>query len=333
MSTMLTVRNEMDVMSLGEVLAKSGYFQDAKGAAQAVVKILAGQEMGFGPIAAMTGINIIKGKVSHSANIMAAAVKRSEKYDYTVISHSPEGCVLMFRQRSPNGEMVEIGESSFDENDAAKAGLQGGNWTKYPRNMMFARAISNGVRWYCPDVLGGSIAYTPDELGAIVNGETGEIIDIEAVGVKKQLATDNGPRPYDPVQVRLRLRNNSKWIKGEADDFSDARRQPDDEQKPPDAKLVQRVAALMDKALARPEGGNTDLERHSVLGYLFGVDSTSLLTALEANATVNWLQAADMAWAPSGVASEECRLVLREALSIAGQMKLEISDEGDHADE
>ena len=88
----------------------------------------------------------------------------------------------------------------------------------------------------------------------------------------------------------------------------------------------------MGKALQRPEGGNTDLERHSVLGYLFGVDSTSLLTMLEASATAKWLQAADMAWTPSGVASEECRLILREALGDAGQMGLEMSDGSDHAE-
>ena len=135
--------------------------------------------------------------------------------------------------------------------------------------------------------------------------------------------TRNGDAPrYDPAQIRLRLRNNSKWTKGEADDFSDAKRQPDDEQEPPHPKLVQRLAAMMDKALQRPEGGNTDLERHSALDYLFGIDSTGLLTALEAAATAKWLQAADMAWVPSGVAAEECRLVLREAMKDAGQQEL-----------
>ena len=169
--------------------------------------------------------------------------------------------------------------------------------------------------------------------GMLIDEATGEVLDVEASGPAEEPepeAESNDSRPYDPAQIRLRLRNNSKWAKGEADDFSDARRQPDDEQEPPLPKLVQRLAALMGKALARPEGGNTDLERHSVLGYLFGVDSTSLLTALEASATARWLQAADMAWAPSDIASEECRLVLREALEDAGQMKLEISDETDH---
>ena len=49
----------MSVMELGSVLQRSGYFQDVTQASQAVVKILAGQELGIGPIAAMTGIYIL----------------------------------------------------------------------------------------------------------------------------------------------------------------------------------------------------------------------------------------------------------------------------------
>jgi hypothetical protein len=37
----------IDVMGLGEVLARSGFFSDTRDAAQAVVKVLAGQELGF----------------------------------------------------------------------------------------------------------------------------------------------------------------------------------------------------------------------------------------------------------------------------------------------
>lgn len=149
---------------------------------------------------------------------------------------------------------------------------------------------------------------------------------------KKQPTTPatNGKlaRPMNPTDTRFSLRFLGSWVKGEDDKYVDARRPPDTEQEPPHDRLVQRVAALMGKALKRPEGGDTDLERHSVLGYLFGVDSTSLLTALEAAATAKWLQAADMAWSPSGIASEECRLVLREAMKDAGQQELDMGKDG-----
>ena len=167
-----------DVMTLGKVLASSGYFTDARQAGQAVVKILAGQELGFGPVASMTGIYIVKGKVSLSANLLAAAIKRTGRYTYKVKALTETECSIEF---SENG--TALGVSTFTMKDAKTAGLAGDNWRKYPRNMLFARAMSNGAKWYCPDVFGGPL-YTPDELGAEVDGETGEIIDVEPVRAK-----------------------------------------------------------------------------------------------------------------------------------------------------
>jgi len=182
----LVNQNEIGIMDLGNVLSKSGYFSDARDAAQAIVKVLAGRELGFGPIASMTGFYIVKGKISMSANLMGAAVKRSGKYDYTITKLDMTQCIIMFWGRNPkSGEFAEIGESVFTAEDAKQAGLAGDNWTKYKRNMLFARAMSNGVKWYCPDVTGGPV-YTPDELGYNVDGETGEVLPSAKV--------DHGPQ-------------------------------------------------------------------------------------------------------------------------------------------
>jgi hypothetical protein len=43
--------------------------------------------------------------------------------------------------------------------------------------MLFARAMSNGIRWFCPDVFSGNVTYTPEELGAEVDAE-GNVMDI-----------------------------------------------------------------------------------------------------------------------------------------------------------
>lgn len=158
-----------DLRQLGQIFAKSGFFSDVREEAQAIVKIMAGGELGFPPITSMTGIYIVKGKVSLSANLMAARVKSSGKYDFRVKEMSATICAIEFFQ---NGE--SIGVSDFTIEDAKKAGTQ--NIDKFPRNMLYARAMSNGCKWFCPDIFAGGI-YTPDELGAVVNGE-GEIIDI-----------------------------------------------------------------------------------------------------------------------------------------------------------
>lgn len=155
---------EMDTMQLGQMLAKSGYFSDVREAAQAVVKVLAGREMGIGPIAAMTGIYIVKGRVTLSANLMAAQIKRSGKYTYNIADMTNERCELVYYDIHGD-KATEIGRSTFTKEDAQQAGLWGSSepWKKTPRNMLFARAMSNGAKWFCPDVFSGPI-YTPDEL-------------------------------------------------------------------------------------------------------------------------------------------------------------------------
>ena len=162
-----------DIENLGEVFVQSGFFADTKEKSQAIVKILAGREIKISPIDAMTGIHIIKGKVALGSNLMAAGVKKSEKYDYKVITHTEKECVIKFFEGKD-----EIGTSSFSLEDAKQAGvLYNDVWKKYPKNMLFARAMSNGVKWYCPDVFGHAPVYVPEEMGVEVDGE-GEPINI-----------------------------------------------------------------------------------------------------------------------------------------------------------
>jgi hypothetical protein len=154
------------------------------------VKVLAGREIGFGPFAAVNGIHIIKGKPSISANIMAAAVKSHPSYDYRVRSMTDKEVTIEFFE-VVDGKRESVGKSEFTAADAAKAGTQ--NMGKFPRNMLFARAMSNGVRWYCPDVFSGNSVYTPEELGArtdddgyiIVDRASGEIIESPKPAVKQ----------------------------------------------------------------------------------------------------------------------------------------------------
>ena len=154
------VPQEMDLMTLGRVMVASGFFKNATAASQAIVKILAGRELGIGPIASMVGVYIVDGKVSIGANLMAAALKRSGKYNYKVREHVNTACTIEFFER---GESVGI--SQFTIKDAEAAGVAHKPvWKQYPRNLMFARALSNGVRWYAPDIMAGPV-YSFEEVG------------------------------------------------------------------------------------------------------------------------------------------------------------------------
>jgi hypothetical protein len=126
---------------------------------QAAMKIQRGTEMGVPPAQSLESIYVIEGKTALAAGLIAARIKASGKYNYIIKVLTATECNLTFTE---NGK--QVGESKFALEDARAAGLAGkGVWAKYARNMLFARALSNGARWYCPDVFGGSV-YTPDEL-------------------------------------------------------------------------------------------------------------------------------------------------------------------------
>jgi len=157
------------VLQLGDVLYKSGYFADIKSASQAVVKILRGQELGIGPVTALEQIHVVQGRTALSAGLIGSLIKRSGRYDYRVLRNDDTACEIAFYQ-----DGKEIGRSAFTLDHAKQAGLLNREiWQKYPRNMLFARALSNGAKWYCPDVFGGAV-YTPEELAQ------GEVIEVEA---------------------------------------------------------------------------------------------------------------------------------------------------------
>lgn len=172
-----------DMERVAKACAASGYYRDAKDMTQALVKMLAGREMGVGPIQALGAIHIVEGKPTAGASLIAANVKRSGRYDYRVKLRSDIECVLeWFEHGKP------VGESSFSIEDAKRAGLANkNNWKSYPRAMLFARALTEGVRVYCPDAAGGVI-YTPEELGAAHTNEDGEP-EIKDVTPSKPAAT------------------------------------------------------------------------------------------------------------------------------------------------
>jgi hypothetical protein len=170
MNTQVSVVQQLpisELMNLAKAFAESGMFADTKSAAQAIVKIQAGQEIGIPPFAAMTGIHIIQGKPTIGAGLIASRLKGSGKYDYRVVEASEKVCSIDFYQGN-----TKIGNSTFTIEDAKKALTK--NIDKFPKNMLFARAISNGVKWYCPDIFSGPV-YVPEEMQVVTTEEATHI--------------------------------------------------------------------------------------------------------------------------------------------------------------
>ena len=167
-----------EIKRVAMMMVCSDFFQVGKDQTQAIaqigVKILAGREMGYGAFASVQGIHVIQGKPTVSANLMAAAVKAHPRYNYKVVEMTDDKVSIQFYE---DGQ--PSGVSEFTKADATLAGLTGKDiWKKFPRNMLFSRALSNGVRWFTPDVFNGSTMYTPDEIDADVTIDmaTGEVI-------------------------------------------------------------------------------------------------------------------------------------------------------------
>jgi len=177
-----------EINTMAKAFFESGMFQDTKSAAQAMVKIQAGQEVGIKPFAAMTGINIIMGKPVIGAGIIASRIKASGKYDYKVVQQDDKACSIDFYQ---GGSL--IGNSIFTIEDARKAGTK--NLDKFPRNMLFARAISNGVKWHTPDVFDGPV-YTPEEMNVITQD-----VPYQEVEQKKDATTIKPDKIEQPVKI------------------------------------------------------------------------------------------------------------------------------------
>jgi hypothetical protein len=177
-----------DLNTLGKLLYGSGFFKDVAGASQAIVKVLAGAEIGLGPIASMTSIYIVEGKPSFSSNLIASKIKSHSEYDYKVESLDDKHCkvgiyqmqpAVSFREGEAAGSFQKIGDFEFTQKDAQAAGLTGkNNWKKYPKAMYFSRAISQAARVFCPDVFHSVIPYTVEELAPDVElTDSGDIVE------------------------------------------------------------------------------------------------------------------------------------------------------------
>jgi hypothetical protein len=153
---------EIDRMfRIAKAFAMSGVFKDVAQAEQAFAKIMVGRDLGLSPSQAMMGIDFVEGAPQVRAVMLASFVqKHPGGYDYEILKHDDSAIEIRFTK---NGK--ELGVSKYDMAKAAKAGLTGKhNWKKHPENMLFARAMSNGVKWHCPEVTGGVPVYYEGEI-------------------------------------------------------------------------------------------------------------------------------------------------------------------------
>lgn len=144
-----------DLEKMAAAIAKSGLF-GVKTPEQAMAIMLVAQSEGMHPMSAVQEFDIIQGRPARKSWAMLARFQRAggsvEWHERTdtkaaaTFSHSQGGSITV----------------DWTMERAKKAGLAGKeNWTKYPRAMLSARCISEGVRAVFPGATGGF--YTPEE--------------------------------------------------------------------------------------------------------------------------------------------------------------------------
>ena len=145
-----------DMQTMAAAVAQSGLF-GIKTKEQALALMLLCQAEGLHPMTAARDYHIIEGRPSLKADAMLARFQQAGG-KVAWASMADDNVTGVFSH--PQGGEVTI---SWDMARAKQAELGGkGNWKKYPRQMLRARVISEGVRATYPACCVG--VYTPEEV-------------------------------------------------------------------------------------------------------------------------------------------------------------------------
>ena len=203
----LVVHDDIDSdIRLANALAQSGFYKDIRDAAAGVVKLRIARELGLG-LRGISDVHIVEGKPTLSYQAILGMVRAytgplgTDRYSFKYLRRDEE-CVEI--EWTINGEV--IGTSKCDTEDAKRMGLSGrGTWQKYPRQMRTARAVTEGVNAFMPEVIGGSI-YTPEELGddsGFNGGEGGDSPSTVASSVAALPTSTLTLKPADEVEEKV----------------------------------------------------------------------------------------------------------------------------------
>jgi len=174
---------------VAEKLYRAGVFSgEVKSADTAFAIILAGDELGFSPMASARNIALVKGKVSLSADAMVGLVKRAAVCaEWHVVDSTAAECTIT---------TTRVGDATptsltYTIAMATRAGLTGSQtWRAHPEAMLRARCGAALARAVYPDVCGG--LYEPDEAEEIRRGSAparAEVPDVSLAALEAWRAT------------------------------------------------------------------------------------------------------------------------------------------------
>jgi hypothetical protein len=115
--------------------------------------------LNINPIDALNGgLYCVNGKVEMSSNMMMQLIRQAG-HSVTKDRKSDDTICILHGKRKDNGDTWT---ESFSIEDAQRAGIYKNVWQKFPRNMLFARALSNLARQLFADTVKG--CYVENEI-------------------------------------------------------------------------------------------------------------------------------------------------------------------------
>lgn len=141
--------------------------------------MLAGRELGIGPMASTRMVHIINGQTS-IATELKLALARQAGHEVVALAEGPGWCVVGCARHPEVGALGWRMEREVPIGAVDYPGLTGwtiageirqgsgllvdkDNWKNYERDMLFWRAAAQFMRRHCPGLAGG--LYTAEELG------------------------------------------------------------------------------------------------------------------------------------------------------------------------
>lgn len=195
------------MLDWGSTAIKSGMLPESiRTPEAAAVIVLKGRELGLSFMTAIAHIHVIKGKPSMSAELMQAMARKNlPGLKISIVESTAEKAVVEFLRPEVGAKWFSL---SFSMEDAKRAELLSNpSWKKYPRAMLWSRAIAAGLRTVCPEALMG-ISYTPEELGAQVN-EQGDVIETTGKVIEPKPSEEtNKPSPKEGNQMLIKELNS-----------------------------------------------------------------------------------------------------------------------------
>lgn len=140
-----------ETMKLCQMLMKTPHYQ--KMGQEGIFAIVQkAKAVGIDPLEALNGgLYFVQGKVEMTAGMMNDLIRRHGHSISKDKKSDDKICILHGKRRDNNDTWSE----SFSIEDAKTAGIYRNQWLKYPKDMLFARALSRLARQLFPDVIKG----------------------------------------------------------------------------------------------------------------------------------------------------------------------------------